>query len=284
MRDEGLTEEQAELASTVISTVSYNANRLQFFDRFSRGTHRTELNSDFSSPVVADTLKRFTNEQLIYQDETDEQYYLSELGKMMEEPLSELIDVAIEVHRLMPIVECVPPSQRDFLDLEKLSGVEEPTVGDDVTPSSGSGKYLRRIAEAERVWEIAPKIAIPGGQGQPNFGGFHNAIMDEDRDIEVTFIHTPQMVDTIQNTPALREEARMHLETGRVEYYSSKVSFPVTLTIFDNEIVSMLGTNNEGNEVYIEARTEDAINWGREIFERIKEKSEGIDYSEIDGP
>lgn len=249
--------------------------RMRIFRDIQQGTHYSELTDSYQDSLVSNTVNSFRDKNLVYKTEQNE-VYLTPLGKYILDNYAGLISNLKSVVSVNELFDALSPAAYEYIDQSIIENGET-ISGSPIDKNAVIYDYVEYIRQAEKIKEIVPTLIRAGVHNREGKSIYAQQILEEE--LECTFIHTDAVFDVISNTEQYRQsEAREHQNTNRVSYYRCPDDFPFTLTIYDDQIVTILTHDADAVGILFKSETQTCVEWANDIFSRVQAKSERFEY------
>lgn len=247
-----------------IKCLCESPQRLQILDALD-STHMNlrELMTKLESPRT--TLQRNLSilEQRRWIEDTHSGYTTTTAGSCILEKVVALDKTIETINRIVPFLEAV--DEPTTLDISQLKDVRM-TVPDSTQPNAPTQRLLNAFDGADRVWGVLPVIS------QVLVELSHHA--DEKNSTQYQYIVSRDALDALQNQDT----------ADRVDIYEPPQSIHVNIHIYDkalpyglfrSEDRLVLVAYNELGRIHalVESDSEEAIGWGKQVYETYKQQS-----------
>jgi predicted transcriptional regulator len=249
--------------------------RIRIFRDIQQGVHYSELTDIYADSLVSSTVNDFRDKNLIYKTDQDE-VHLTPLGKYILDNYAGLIGDLKSVVSVSEFFDALSPDAYDYID-QSLIKNGETVSGSLVDKNAVIYDYVENIREAKEIKEIVPTLIRAGVHTTEGKSIYGKQIMEGN--LECTFIHTEGVYNVISDTEQYRQsEAREHQDTNRVNYYRYDNDFPFTLTIYDDDMITILTYDDDGIGILFKSSTEACVEWANDIFSKLRQESERFNY------
>jgi len=248
--------------------------RIEILREVQQGAHYSDLTATHSDSLVSSTVNDFREENLAVK--TDDNYVrLTPLGEYLMDSYASLVADLRQVARVDDFFDAVSPAGYEIIEPRILEGGET-LSGTPVDKNAVITDYVEYIREADTIKEVVPRLIRAGLYDMDGNSIFRKQIVEGE--LECTFIHTEDVVDAVSAADTQRAEAREHQETSRVAYHRYDGEFPFTLTIYDDELVTILLNDADGVKVLFQNDTDDCLDWANALFDDYLAECERIRY------
>ncbi|WP_256546701.1 transcriptional regulator FilR1 domain-containing protein [Halobellus inordinatus] len=248
--------------------------RISIFRDVQKGVSYAELTDRYGDSLTSDTINSFREKSLVVKT-SDNRVRLTPLGEYISANYANLIQDLRQVKQVDEFFAAIPAYASDLLNPDVIKGGET-LSGNLVDKNAVVYDYVNNIRQADEIKEIVPRLIRAGLYDTEGNSIYRQRIMEDG--LQCTFIHTEDVAEAIASAEQQRAEAQEHQQTQRVSYWRYSGEFPFTLTIYDDELITLLADNSDGVKVLFQNDTEASLEWANDIFETYKAKSKQFSY------
>lgn len=242
--------------------------RIRIFERITNGANRDELKEEFDDATLSQTIKRLGRE-LGLVEQTDHELSLTPLGEEISTELLATYSKAKLITRLRPFLDQIPDWNQNLCNLDYLEDAHLEVEGD-VFGDSHLRRYTQRIRESEKSRELVAQLT-------PASEVYGAKIIEDGMDCE--FVGSAQIVEALEggaeSSGEFIERWERTEEMG-TKYFVVDEELPYTLTIFDDEVVTILPTSSEGPDALLETSNEAVVEWALETYDGYRRDAERV--------